>query len=152
MAKTGKVSKRDPLGRVGDRLRMLPDEAVVKSSKIFRTAALKQLKADTGGDRRLSGLRNGLPLRVTVTKRGTELVEGRVMAGPKDQRAPWFWLEEGTRPGPRGKPFGRPDSRRANRGMHPGTPAKRTWSRSFESARGEAENEIDGLFERAVEG
>lgn len=144
----------DLLGRYGDRLRLLPDEAVELATRELRTAALAQLKRDTGGDRKLSGLRNGRPLTVRVTKRGRELVEGRIMAGPKSQRAPWFWLEEGTRAGPRGRPFGRgtnPNTRRADRGNHPGTPAKGTWTKAFESTAPRVQSDIQALFDRVFQ-
>lgn len=141
----------DALGRIGRRLRTMPQEGVAEATKILRAEIRRNLRADTGGDNILSGLRNGVPLTVKVTQRGTELVEGRVMAGPKDQRAPWFWIEEGTKAGPRRAPVGRYNSARANRGFHPGTPAFRTWSRSFESVEAKIRQDMERRWQRAIE-
>lgn len=141
----------DALGRIGRRLRTMPQEGVAEATKILRAEIRRNLRSDTGGDNRLSGLRNGTALSVKVTQRGTDLVEGRVMAGPRDQRAPWFWLEEGTRPGRRGAPVGRYNSARANRGFHPGTPAFRTWSRSFEQVEDRIRQDMERRWQRAIE-
>lgn len=142
---------RDALGRIGRRLRTMPQEGVAEATRTLRAELLRNLRADTGGDFRLSGLRNGVPLSVKTTQRGTELVEGRVMAGPRDQRAPWFWLEEGTRPGYRGARVGRYNSARSNRGWHPGTPAYRTWSRSFDAVESKIQSDMEARWRRAVE-
>lgn len=141
----------DALGRIGRRLRTMPQEGVAEATKILRAEIRRNLRRDTGGDFRLSGLRNGSSLSVKVTQRGSELVEGRVMAGPRDQRAPWFWLEEGTRPGRRGAPVGRYNSARANRGFHPGTPAFRTWSRSFDAVEAKIRADMEQRWQRAIE-
>jgi hypothetical protein len=141
----------DALGRIGRRLRTMPQEGVAEATKILRAEIRRNVKRDTGGDNLLSGLRNGSALSVKVTQRGTELVEGRVMAGPKDQRAPWFWLEEGTRPGLRGAPVGRYNSARVSRGYHPGTPAFRTWSRSFDAVEAKIRQDMERRWQRAIE-
>ena len=116
----------DRLTRKAARLRSLPEELVARATNDVYAAVYASLKADAGPDRRLSGVRNGRPQTVKRVNRTGLLVEGRVMAGPPKQRAPWFWLEEGTKAGRRG---GRSGSKRSYRGYHPGTKAKQTWSR-----------------------
>lgn len=143
----------DRLGRIGKNLRTLPDVGVQFATKTVRASAPQALREDAGSDRRLSGVRNGRAQTVTVTTRERgQLVVGRVMAGPASQRAPWFWMEEGTASGRRGSPVGRYRSRRAYRGWHPGTPAKRTWSRGVGVASEKVRAEFDRLFRKAVQG
>lgn len=142
----------DALGRVGKRYRTLPQEGVAEATKILRAEILRSVADDIGPDRRMSGLRYGVPFRVKVTQRGEQLVEGRVMAGPPDQRAPWFWLEEGTRPGLRGAKVGRYNSARTARGWHPGTPARRTWTRSFESVEARIRRDMEKRWGDASNG
>lgn len=135
----------DRLGRVGKKLRTLPEEGVQFGTAAVRRSVLAALAHDAGPDRRLSGIRNGRAQVVKVTSRKVgNVVVGRVMAGPRDQRAPWFWLEEGTREGRRGAPVGRYNSRRTYRGYHPGTPAFRTWSRGV----GEVSDDVRAEFVR----
>ena len=145
----GRAAER--LGRFGPKLRTLPEEGVQFGTAAVRRSVLAALEADVGSDRRLSGIRNGRKQTVKVTKRETgNFVQGRVMAGPRDQRAPWFWLEEGTKSGRRGPPVGRYNSRRAYRGWHPGTPAYRTWSRGVGAVSDEVRAEFERLWRRAV--
>lgn len=146
----------DRLGRVGKRLRTLPEEGIQSGSRIVRARVLRELAKDAGSDLKLSGIRNGVPQRVTVTKRsynGGAVVVGRIMAGPPKQRAPWFWLEEGTQSGERRV---RTTSRR-HRGtlttyFHPGTPAKRTWSRGVGEVLPEVRKEFERLYREALKG
>lgn len=143
----------DRLNRVGNKLRTLPDEGVTFGSKAVKASVDAALRRDAGSDRRLSGIQRGVPQTVNVTKRRTgQLVVGRVMAGPKGQRAPWFWLEEGTKRGRRGAKVGRYNSARASRGTHPGTPAKRTWSIGVRAAEPQVSAEFVRLFKKALEG
>lgn len=143
----------DRLGRIGKNLRALPDEAVQYATKATKASVDAALRRDAGSDRRLSGVRNGRALTVNVTKRTTAgLVVGRIMAGPRDQRAPWFWLEEGTKPGRRGPAVGRYNSARSYRGRHPGTPAKRTWSIGIGAVSDDIRREFNRLFDRAIDG
>ena len=141
----------DRLGRVGRRLRTLPEEGVQRGTVAVRRSVLAALVNDVGQDRRLSGVRNGVKQTVKITSRKYgNVVTGRVMAGPRDQRAPWFWLEEGTSEGRRGAPVGRYRSRRAYRGYHPGTPAFRTWSRGVGAVSDEVRAEFERLWRAAL--
>ena len=147
----------DRLGRVGRKLRTLPEEGIQSGNRRVRARVLAQLKRDAGADRKLSGLGpRGVPQRVTTTKRSYNsgrLVVGRVMAGPPKQRAPWFWLEEGTRSGGRRV---RTTSRRWRGGLttyeHPGTPAKRTWSKAVGEVLPEVRKEWERLYREALKG
>lgn len=143
----------DRLGRVGKKLRLLPDEAIKTGNSRIRSRAMAALREDAGPDRKLSGLTNGRAQTVKTTKRTSgPVVSGRIMAGPASQRAPWFWLEEGTARGLRGPKVGRYNSSRAFRGGHPGTKAKRTWSRSVGPALPEVRAEIEALYRKALKG
>lgn len=143
----------DRLGRTGRRLRTLPEEGVQLGTAAVRRSVLAALVHDAGPDRRLSGIRNGRAQTVKVTSRKFgNVVEGRVMAGPRDQRAPWFWLEEGTRAGRRGAKVGRYNSRRAYRGWHPGTPAYRTWSRGVGAVSDQVRADFERLWRKALRG
>lgn len=148
-------SGADALGRVGKRFRTLPGEGVQHSTALLRDGLQQSLRRDAGGDRRLSGLgRSGRAQTVKVTKsEHGSFVEGRVMAGPRDQRAPWFWMEEGTAAGARRV---RGTSRRYRGGLttyyHPGTPAKRTWSEPVGRIAPSIEQHFVKLVERAMRG
>lgn len=136
-------------------MRTLPEEAVQSGNRRVRARVVEQLRQDAGADRKLSGIRNGVPLRVKTTKReynGQRVVIGRIMAGPPRQRAPWFWLEEGTRAGYRGPKVGRYNSARANRGQHPGTDPKRTWSKAVGEVLPEVRQEIERMYREALKG
>lgn len=145
----------DALGRVGKNLRTLPGVGVQYATKVIRDAALQAVKRDTGGDRRLSGLGpRGRALTVKVTKRELgNLVEGHVMAGPPKQRAPWFWLEEGTDAGDRRvRTTSRRYRGRPTTYYHPGTPAKNTWSEAVGRVTPSVERHFRKLHERALRG
>lgn len=145
----------DSLGRVGKNLRTLPGEGVQYATSTLRRAVHESMQRDTGGDRRLSGVgRRGRPLTVKITKRELgNLVEGRVMAGPPNQRAQWFWMEEGTDPGDRRVRFGSRRHRgRPTSYYHPGTPAKQTWSDPVGRVMPSVEQHFQRLYDRAMKG
>lgn len=144
------LGRRNAFGEVSDGLRSLPREGVHLASAELRSAILEALRRDAGSDRRLSGLRSGKAQTVKVTARAEgDGFDGYVMAAPRSQRAPWFWLEEGTAAGFRGRPNG---ARRRNRGSHPGTPAKSTWSRGVDAGIPAAYKHFDDLLGAALEG
>lgn len=128
----------DSLNRVGRRLRTLPSEGVLFGTAQVRKAVTANLKRDAGSDRRLSGLGvRGVPQRVTVTRKDQgHISEGRIMAGPPKQRAPWFWMEEGTQ----------------RHGRHPGTKAKRTWSKAIDATLPAVERNFEKLYNDALNG
>lgn len=143
----------DRLGRVGNRLRLLPDEAIASGNRRVRSRAVAAMKEGDvfGPNLRLSGLKNGVAQRVKTTKRSTgQIVVGRIMGGPPSQRAPLFWKEEGTRRGLRGPGPGRYSSRRRHRGVHPGTPATRFWSKAMGKALPEVRSELYRMYLESV--
>ena len=94
---------------------------------------LARVTRDSGGDRRLSGLRNGGRFTVTTKVTGTVFVEGNVFAGPGKMRGPWSWLESGT-----------------TRKRHGRTRAKHTWSKPVETELPKVQRTLERMFEAAV--
>jgi len=146
----------DRLGRIERNLRSLPEQAVADAATLGKAAAIAELKADAGADQKLSGVRNGVAQTVVVkteTRLGAQYAQTSVKAGPQRQRAPWFWLEEGTKPGNRGARRRRASGQvgRAG-GNHPGTPAKRTWSRAMAVVAPAVKQKFEQLFSKAVDG
>lgn len=84
----------------------------------IRKAQTKSLKQDVGGDAAMSGI--GARLTIKSSVKGDSIVTGEVSAGKP--AGPWSWLEQGTRPHIAGG--------RYKGARHPGTRAKRTWSRA----------------------
>lgn len=140
----------DGLSRLSAGHRRLPEEMVRLGVRRVGRATNRALTADTGGDKRLSGVRNGRPQRIrTVRRRAGILHEGWVLAGPRNQRAPLFWREEGTRGGRRGARVGRFEgstSRRSYRGNHPGTDGTQWWSTAVEPALEATERDFERLW------
>jgi hypothetical protein len=141
MASRGAASRR--YRKVAAGLRDLPRDHVRSTVQELRGPAQRALAADTGGDGRLSGVRNGAPLRVQSGVLGDRyLVQGYVAAGPKRSRAQWFWLDRGVNPH-RG---------RAGRGRHPGTKSKRTWSATVEPRVEPAQDRLRKRYTTIVRG
>jgi hypothetical protein len=111
----------------------MPKEMVRAGAKQLRKPLLDAFTRDTGGDRRLSGLRNSGRITVSTSVRGTDTVKGRVYAGPPTMRGPAGWLDRGTK------------RRRQGKGWHPGTPAKGTWTNT-------ADKEADAAMRAMVAG
>jgi hypothetical protein len=121
---------------VAAQLRSLPREHVDAAVKRMKAPATSALRRDAGGDSRLSGVRNGTPLRVQAGVKGVFLVEGFVAAGPRRARAQWFWMDKGTNP----------------RGNHPGTRAKSTWSKAVDPEVEAAQADLRRRFVTIVRG
>lgn len=94
-------------------------------------------RRDSGGDLRLSGLRNSARFTVNTSVRGVELAKGRVFMGGK-MAGPAKWLNDGTKP------------RRQGSGLHPGTSGKGTFDAAASSHLRDAEREMIQLFDRAL--
>lgn len=123
------MSAGDELRKKAKRIQSAQERAVRSALRDYRKAVLQEARQDTGGDLELSGFRNGRKLTVTTSVKGKSGdVVGEIRGGPGRQRAPWFWLEFGTRSGSR-------PERRGSAGtyQHSGTRGKRTWSRRFGS-------------------
>lgn len=110
------MAAADELAQDARRVAEFPRDAVARAVRSFAEALRPRVAADTGGDNRLSGLRDGDDLRVNTRVDGYTIVEGLVSAGPRGMRGPWRWLDDGTRPRDQGA------------GRHPGTPARNTFS------------------------
>lgn len=86
------------LRRIARECKSLPRQAVEGATKAFKKSIDKSLKADTGGDFRLSGAPTRMRVQSKVT--GDTVVEGTVSPN-KPAMAQWVWLNEGTgEPGP----------------------------------------------------
>lgn len=116
--------------KVAKKAKTFPRLFVDKAATDIRKAATKSLKGDTG-DGRMSGVGNAQLKVVRKVKDQGVVVIGQVRAG--GARGPWFWLEEGTRPHRAGGRF--------KGARHPGTRAKRTWSRPLPPAMNKARQE-----------
>ena len=129
----------DELRRAARKVRSLPNQMVRVGAQTIKPMLVTAYTQDSGGDLRLSGLRNSGVFRVSTSVRGEQAARGRVfMGGP--MAGPAKWLNEGTRP------------RRQGAGMHPGTRGKQTFDRAATTALPRAEQEMVRLFERSLEG
>jgi hypothetical protein len=124
------------------RLRALPGEGVTEAVGTVRKAVMPRAKKDTGGNLLLSGLKNGRAFTIDVKRSGGTVVTAEIKAGPRGQRAPWFWLNEGTNP----------HTTHGGTRPHPGTPAKRTWDDPIEQARAKIKTDFENRFRSAIKG
>lgn len=108
-----------------------PRKFVTAAVSDIRKDQTKTLKKDIGGDMGMSGIGNAR-LTFKSTVKGDSIVTGEVSVGKP--RGPWTWLEEGTRPHIAGG--------RYRGARHPGTRAKRTWSRALPKS-------VDGVLKKA---
>lgn len=137
--------------QIAKRAESFPRKFVLSSTADLRRAAMKTLKADTGGDRILSRAakrsrgHKATPLTIRTKIKGDQLVTGTIQAGAP--RAQWFWLEEGTQPHSLG-------GRRTEGGaQHPGTkPGKQTWSRAVTPAMRQVANRAQREIRTIVHG
>lgn len=91
------------LREAAGQLARFPEQVVRHAVDELAKAVERQLRTDTGGDNRLSGVRGKRKLQVErkVTAFGTGFAEGSVAAGPRRMLGPWRWLNDGTgEPGP----------------------------------------------------
>lgn len=128
---------------VEQRLAGFPADAVRQAVKTIGDPALRRLRKDTGGDRKLSGLKNAKPLTIKTKVVGTTIAEGVVLAGPKRLLGPWSWLEDGTKAGNRRGRYG-------SVYRHPGTRAKRTWSDPVDDAARQVMADIQNQFRATI--
>ena len=105
----------------------------------FRKQIRPQLKTDTGGDNRLSGIGNA-KLSVTGRVKGLGRVTGTVTASPRKLAGPWRWLEDGTRPH-----YTHNGTRR-----HPGTAGKRTWTKPVDKAYRSLESDVLRMWDNTL--
>lgn len=122
----------------GRRARVLEDfkhDALKKHGANLRRQLVASAKSATGGDRRLSGMGASAPrLGVTLrTSKGRTTSTVTLKPSPKAAKAPWVWIDQGTRAGMRRKrgqsSISRRQSQVTGRGAyrHPGTDGKDAW-------------------------
>jgi hypothetical protein len=124
------------LRRSAKEARSFPRKFVEDATKVMHKGVDKTLRADTGGDASLSNAPG--KLRVTRKVSGDSVVTGTVAVAPRSAGR-FAWLEKGTDPHAIGK------------GRHPGTAAKRTWTRAMDPAMRALNREIDRAFDRVTE-
>lgn len=123
------------IGRVADQVARYPEQAVRRAVDTFRKAIRPRLRADTGGDSRMSGIGNAR-LRDTGRVQGAELVEGRVSI---NLRGPGKWLDGGVRP-----------HDTAAGVHHPGTDGLGTFSEPVAAALPDVEADLARDFEAVI--
>ena len=147
----------DRLDRIERNLRSLPEQGVRPSVQEAARAAMVEWKIDAGSDAKLSGVRNGVAQTVDVkveTRVGADYAQGYAKAGPQRQRAPWFWKNDGTKPGVRRARRTRSTGELRSRGggNHPGTPATHVWDRATAKFVPKVRERFEQLFSKAVNG
>ena len=87
---------------VADRVRRFPRTAVSHVVTGLGRAIDTRIVSDTGGDRRMSGVRRGqritVAAKVTTPRPGRPGAAGHVTIEPRDMRGPVDWLDRGTSP------------------------------------------------------
>ena len=124
------------IGRLADNLGALPAEFVAGATRDIRLKTVKSARGYAGSDMTLSGHGGKLTVRARTT--GSTFVVGTVYPGPPRHRAPWFWMEEGTK------------SRAQGSGRHPGTPARHVWSDAVSDVMPTIRADLGRLFSAAV--
>lgn len=119
------------------KVRSLPNQMVRAGANTLKKPILDSYRRDSGGDLRLSNLRNSGKFTVNTSVRGDLAVRGRVYMGGK-MAGPAKWLNDGTRP------------RRQGSGVHPGTSGKGTFTKAASAHLEAAEREMIALFDRAL--
>lgn len=130
------------LRRVAAALRTLPQLWVRDALKALDKNTKKALTVAVGADRTMSNVgRSGARLRTKSTQSGTTVVTGRFE--PARPTAPWLWLEKGTAAHTLGGQF--------KGALHPGSPAKRTWTKGTDDPADNAMREADRMFDKATD-
>jgi hypothetical protein len=116
------------------KVKTLPQEMVKAGTKTIKTPLQAAYMRDSGGDGRLSGLRNSGVFKATTSTKGTYDVKGKVMIGPSGMRGPATWLNDGARRSKVGR-----------------TVAKHTFDRVVDKELPEAAREMERIWERAFD-
>lgn len=118
-------------------VRSLPNRMVRVGTQTMKRPLLDAYQRDSGGDLKLSGLRNSGRFTVNTSVRGDLAAKGRVYMGGK-MAGPAKWLNDGTKP------------RRQGSGFHPGTKGKGTFDDAASRHLADAEREMIRLFDQAL--
>ena len=121
-------------GRRAKALQDFRHEALKRHGAALRKKLVASAKGATGGDAKLSGMGSQAPkLSVRLrTERGSATSTVSLSPSPKAAKAPWVWIDQGTRAGmrrKRGTTITRRESQVTGVGsyMHPGTKGKDAW-------------------------
>lgn len=118
------------LAKAAKKVKTLPNQMVRAGTKSIAKPLGQAYLRDSGGDGRLSGLKNSDKFKATTSVRGTYAVKGSVRIGPRSMRGPASWLNYGTNP----------------HGGHPGTRGKRTFDRVVQAELPEAARLMERMF------
>lgn len=143
------MARGSGLDKMSVRLERFPDEVVRKGVKQLRAPIMQAITRASGGDRRLSGLRNKGQFNVRTKVTGTTAVEGHVTASPARMRGSWVWMDTGTKAGIRRTRGG---SKRSYSFRHPGTRGKGAWIKPVESELPKVRKDIEQAFKATVRG
>jgi hypothetical protein len=117
----------------------MPRRMVQAAAKELSPPILEVFRRDSGGDLKLSGLRNSGTFKVATRTTGSGgKAKATVSVGPKSMAGPAKWLTHGTRP------------RRQGRGRHPGTRGKDTFNRGVDAGLPAAERAMVEVFEKGL--
>lgn len=117
----------------------MPQHAVGEAVRVLNAEFGTSMRTDTGGDLKLSGVRRGRPLKVTVRRQNLGTVSSATLTAD-GFRAAWVWLQDGT-------------NQRSSRNGRTwrGSPAKHTWSRPIEQAQPAITDAFNRAFDRATQ-
>lgn len=128
------------LTQIAGSVERFPAAAVQHVLDSLSRSILPELRGDTGGDFRLSGLgtaRLRLDTQVIGGLAGGPAI-GTLSAGPRKMMGPWRWIDAGTQPRPQGD------------GRHPGTPGKGTFSDTVDRRLPYLDGQLADLFDRTI--
>ncbi len=125
------------LHNAAKKVRSLPNQMVRAGNAALKKPLLDAYRRDSGGDLRLSGLRNSGRFTVNTSARGDAFAKGRVFMGGK-MAGPAKWLNDGTKP------------RKQGAGFHPGASGKGTFDKTASAHLRDAEREMVRLFDQAL--
>ncbi len=128
------------INAISARMKALPTEIVKEGTQQIQKPVLARFTRDSGGNRKLSGLRNSATFSIPTSVKGSTFVVGNVKVGPSAMRGPAAWLERGTKARPQGN------------GFHPGTRGKRSWSEPVAVEIPRVRQKIQSQFKSAVGG
>jgi hypothetical protein len=122
------------LRAVAKKVKTLPQQMVKAGTSAVEKPLQAAYMRDSGGDGRLSGLRNSGTFKAKSTMKGTASVTGRVTIGPPSMRGPATWLNDG-----------------AKRRIVGRTVAKHTFDHAADSSLPKARVEMEKIFGKAFD-
>jgi hypothetical protein len=136
-------------------LRKLQRDELKPLANKLRKELIASAKSSAGPDRALSGMGNNPKLGVRVrTETGNLTTVVTLQPSPARAKAPWRWMDQGTKPGRR-RTRAKLETRRAaeitgvGAYFHPGTAGKNTWFGVTDPFLDQVADELRRKFERA---